>query len=287
MKLFIAFIVGAALTAAITLNLMPSANSNATAKPLIAAANASDAVVSESEITEEEALIAAIRSQSPQFQNAPITVFRELSEFGFPNFYEISIGSQSMIVNRSGEYAVLGDLFQLEGVNNLSANFRNERLATAAENEMANISSELTIAFPANQGVPELGSLYIFTDPTCPYCQRLHNERETYAEAGVNLYYIPYPRSGLNGGRDYQELLQIMCADDSAQAMTDFKNSEAGNKYAIQGDDTECRELVRQGFAMGQRIGISGTPFIIQSTGGVIPGYNPARAIINQLRQDQ
>lgn len=272
MKTIIAFILGVLLATGITFSLMQgnsATNTNAT-----------------EQTTDNETLVSAIRTQSPQFRNAPIRVYRELSEFGFSGFYEISIGGQTMVVNSAGNYAVVGDLFQLEGVTNLSSNYRNALQAESAATEIANINSDLTIEFPANTDVAELGTLYVFTDPTCPYCQRLHNEQETYAAAGVNIHYIPYPRTGLGGGRDYQELVQIMCADDQAQAMSDFKDGSAENRYAITGDDTQCRELVRQGFEMGQRIGISGTPFIIKSSGGVIPGYSPAQAIISQMRNN-
>lgn len=278
MKIIIAFILGALIAAGITFILLQSNNE-------LPISNPQQANMQQS--TNTESLINAIRTQNPQFQNAPVRVFRELNEYGFPGFYEITIGGQGMVVNSTGEYAVVGDLFKLDGVNNLSASYRNALLAESAAAEVANISSELTIEFPANANVPELGTLYIFTDPTCPYCQRLHNERDTYAAAGVSIHYIPYPRSGLNGERDYQQLVQIMCAENQAQAMSDFKDGNAEGRHTITGDDTQCRELVRQGFEMGQRIGISGTPFIIKSSGGVIPGYSPAQAIINQMRGNQ
>ncbi|RUO36709.1 hypothetical protein CWE13_07595 [Aliidiomarina shirensis] len=273
MKIIIAFILGALLATGITFSVMQS--------------NSSTNAITTERAADNETLISAIREQSPQFRNAPIRVYRELSEFGFSGFYEISIGGQGMVVNSAGNHAVVGDLFQLEGVTNLSANYRNTLLAESARTEIANISSDLTIEFPANADVPELGTLYVFTDPTCPYCQRLHNEKEAYAAAGINIHYIPYPRTGLDGGRDYQQLVQIMCADDQAQAMSDFKDGNANNRYTIPGDDTECRALVQQGFEMGQRIGISGTPFIIKSTGGVLPGYSPAQTIINQMRSNR
>lgn len=283
MKTIIAFILGALIAAGITFSLLQSNSS----LPTSSAQQSTSVQANEPENTTSDALITAIRTQNPQFQNAPVRVIRELGEYGFPSFYEITIGGQGMVVNSTGEYAVVGDLFKLDGVNNLSASYRNALLAESAAAEVANISSDLTIEFPANADVPELGTLYVFTDPTCPYCQRFHNERDTYAAAGVNIHYIPYPRSGLNGERDYQQLVQIMCAEDQAQAMSDFKDGNAEGRYAITGDDTQCRELVHKGFEMGQRIGISGTPFIIQSSGGVIPGYSPAQAIINQMRGNQ
>lgn len=244
--------------------------------------NATPTAVSEAE------LISAIRSSNQQLANAPISVVKELSEYGMPGLYEIILGGQTMVVDASGQYAVVGDLFALSTVTNLSAERREQNMERVALSKMPQLSAEQVVTFPAAEGVEQLGTVWVFTDPTCPYCQRFHDEADTYAQAGIEVIYVPYPRSGLmSGGRDYDQLTRIMCADDKAAAMHAFKTDTNVADFSNVTVTDSCRAQVANGFELGQEIGISGTPFIVMSRGGVVPGYNPAERIIARMRSAQ
>lgn len=244
--------------------------------------NATSTVVSEAE------LISAIQGSNPQLANAPISVVKELSEYGMPGLYEIILGGQTMVVDASGQYAVVGDLFALSTVTNLSAERREQNMERVALAKMPQLSAEQVVTFPAADSVEQLGTVWVFTDPTCPYCQRFHDEADTYAQAGIEVIYVPYPRSGLmSGGRDYDQLTRIMCADDKAAAMHAFKTNTNVAEFSDVTVTDSCRAHVANGFELGQEIGISGTPFIVMSRGGVVPGYNPAERIIARMRSAQ
>lgn len=244
--------------------------------------NATPTAVSEAE------LISAIQGSNPQLANAPISVVKELSEYGMPGLYEIILGGQTMVVDASGQYAVVGDLFALSTVTNLSAERREQNMERVALAKLPQLSGEQVVTLPAANGVERLGTVWVFTDPTCPYCQRFHDEAEAYAQAGVEVIYVPYPRSGLmSGGRDYDQLTRVMCADDKAAAMHAFKTGTNVDDFNSVTVTDSCREHVATGFDLGQEIGISGTPFIVLSQGGIFPGYNPAERIIGRLRSAQ
>ncbi|MCH8502544.1 MAG: DsbC family protein [Aliidiomarina sp.] len=244
--------------------------------------NATPAAVSEAE------LISAIRSSNPQLANAPISVVKELSEYGMVGLYEIILGGQTMVVDASGQYAVVGDLFALSTVTNLSAERREQNMERIALARLPQLNAEQVVTLPAANEVEQLGTVWVFTDPTCPYCQRFHDEADAYAQAGVEVIYVPYPRSGLmSGGRDYDQLTRIMCADDKAAAMHAFKTGTNVDDFNTVTVTDTCREHVANGFDLGQEIGISGTPFIVLSQGGILPGYNPAERIIARLRSAQ
>lgn len=231
----------------------------------------------------------AVREQNPQFTNSNIHVLRNLAAFNLPEWYEISLAGQGMVVNANGEVAIVGDIFALQDIRNLSAEFRNERIAQVAAEQIRTLDTDILVSYPAANNVPALGEIWVFTDPTCPYCRRLHEQQPQLAAAGVTLHYIPYPRNGINNGRDYDQLVAIMCAANPAVAMHDFKSGNATESYLQHqaSNDSACRQKVHAGLTLGQTIGISGTPFIIKSTGGVIAGFNSAPAIIQQLRAGQ
>ena len=48
------------------------------------------------------------------FASAPIKVLGEVGEPGFEDFYFVSLGGQQIIVSSSGEYAITGDLINLD-----------------------------------------------------------------------------------------------------------------------------------------------------------------------------
>ncbi|TRW48515.1 DsbC family protein [Aliidiomarina halalkaliphila] len=241
--------------------------------------------VAEVDTHDHSALVNAIREGNPRFANASVIVHRNLSEFGFNDLYEISLGGQSMVVSSDGQYAFVGDFFELASITNLSQEFRAQRMAEIASEEIPNLPQEMLVSYPANSNVSEVGAIYVFTDPTCGYCRRLHEELDIYAASGVSVHYLPYPRTGLQGGRDFDQLTTIYCADDQQAAMNDFKAGTQGSTYA-QVDKTEaCQRTVREGYQLGQRIGVTGTPFIVLSNGGVINGYQPAQQIVQRLRQ--
>jgi len=218
-----------------------------------------------------------IRNANPQFANARILIIRNLSEYGLDDMYEANLGGQEMIVSRSGQYAILGDLFDLTSITNLTAEQRTSRMSEVAAEEIATLTNDQVVSFEAEGR--EVGTMWVFTDPTCPYCRRVHEEIEEYAAAGITVNYVPYPRSGFRGN-DYEQLKKVMCADNRQQAMHDFKMGTAGSDYDRFGSEQKCHDIVANGYEMGGRIGITGTPFIFLSNGTAIPGYNPAERII-------
>lgn len=235
--------------------------------------------------TSKEEVRERIASQNQQFPIEAIRVNRELSEYGMEGFYEVNIGGQDLIASPSGRYLIIGDLFDLRTMRNLSEEVRNEQRGRVAGEVISRLDKAGMVKFSHNDDVSHIGDMYVFTDPTCPFCHRVHEEMDQYQQAGVNVYYIPYPRSGVNGGQDYNMLKNIICADDQQQAMNDYKAQTAGNKYQSAGSDQRCHDFVAAGYNAGQEIGVTGTPFIYLSNGQSIPGYNPADAIIQRFSQ--
>ena len=70
---------------------------------------------------------------------------------------------------------------------------------------MGALRRDLLESFPAEDMVvypaegDEKASLKVFTDTTCPFCRRLHQEVPELQAAGVAVRYLPFPRSGPDG----------------------------------------------------------------------------------------
>jgi thiol:disulfide interchange protein DsbC len=116
----------------------------------------------------------------------------------------------------------------------------------------------------------------IFTDFDCGYCQKLHQEVPQLNAMGIEVRYLAYPREGI-GSETYQKLVTAWCAKDRQGTLTRYKNREtvpistcANNPVAAQ-------------FAIGERMGVTGTPALITSKGELIPGYMPAADLAQKL----
>lgn len=115
----------------------------------------------------------------------------------------------------------------------------------------------------------------VFTDPSCGYCRKLHNELQSYHDEGITIRYLAFPRGGLQGST-FDQLQSIWCSSKQQDAMTKAK---AGEDI----DTKACQSPVATHFALGQSFGISGTPAMVLSDGRLIPGYQPASALAATL----
>lgn len=117
----------------------------------------------------------------------------------------------------------------------------------------------------------------VFTDPSCGYCRRLHNDMNDYNNAGITVRYLAFPRGGLQSETN-TELEAVWCSRDKNSAMD---RSKAGRSVSA----IDCRNPVASHYALGQAFGVTGTPAIVLPNGQLIPGYQPADALAKQLNQ--
>ncbi|MNF31627.1 Thiol:disulfide interchange protein DsbC precursor [compost metagenome] len=108
----------------------------------------------------------------------------------------------------------------------------------------------------------------MFTDTDCGYCQKLHSEVTELNRLGVEVRYVAFPRQGLQSPA-YTEMVNVWCAKDPQAAMTAAKSRQPVTT-------AQCDNPVAKQYALGQMIGVSGTPAIVLANGKLIPGYQPA-----------
>lgn len=136
-----------------------------------------------------------------------------------------------------------------------------------------------TIKVP--EGVEKRGDVFVLSDPTCGYCHKVEQEVDLYLANGIQVHYIPYPRSGVNdiNAEGMGLWATAACAENPGQAYHDISLNR-GEKYTKQTDiNAECVDVVRKGYAYGVKIGVTGTPFMHISTDSgesfSNPGYMP------------
>ena len=113
------------------------------------------------------------------------------------------------------------------------------------------------------EGVEKRGDLYVISDPTCGFCQKIDNEVNTYIENGIQVHYVPYPRSGLQADLPaYQMWAAALCSESPGEAYIDISMGKSDN-YPVPDDlNAPCTKLIEEGYLFGANIGISGTPYM-------------------------
>jgi len=189
-----------------------------------------------------------------------------------PGIYEFKRGAELVYVTADGRFGFAGDLYRLTDRVNLSDARRRElRLALLAA---VPESSMVVFAPPA----PKY-TITVFTDVDCTYCRALHKQIAEYNRLGVKVRYMFFPRSGPDTD-SWSKAEQVWCSPDRREALTQAKLGVA-LKAAV------CKpNPVAEQYALGQAVGLTGTPGIVTDSGELLPGYAPPDALLEELKRD-
>jgi thiol:disulfide interchange protein DsbC len=193
---------------------------------------------------------------------------------GVDGVYQTRFGNKFAYLIEGGRYVFIGDLVDLKEAKNMTEVSRRDLVVE----ELASFAEDKLVVFPADG--EELAVLNVFTDTSCGYCQQLHKEVGYLQEAGISVHYFPYPRGG-SRGPGYSDLRKVWCADDKLEAMSVAKGAAAGS-LTVSGD-CESARYVDEGYLLGNRIGVTGTPALYAADGTKFNGYVPYEQLIPQL----
>ncbi|MDE2408494.1 MAG: DsbC family protein [Xanthomonadaceae bacterium] len=187
-----------------------------------------------------------------------------------PGFFEVVATGQVVYVSSDGKYLFQGGLLDIANRKDLGevamAKVRKQVLATLPE-------SDRIVFAPA--GKPK-HTVVVLTDVECGYCRKFHSDIARYNKLGIRVEYLAFPRAGL-GSPDYQKMVAVWCAADRKKALTDAKN----DRPVAQGP---CASTpVDREYRAGLRMGLEGTPMILNEDGKQLGGYLPPEALLERL----
>ncbi|MEH6517369.1 MAG: DsbC family protein [Halioglobus sp.] len=196
-----------------------------------------------------------------------------VSSSEIPGMYAVQLENGPLVYSpASGKYFIVGDLYAVQNDDLVNVTERSQDGARKAL--IASVAIEDMIVF-SPEGEPR-GSVTVFTDSTCFYCQKLHKEVPELNRKGIEVRYLAYPRSGV-GSDSYRQLATAWCSDNPQEALTKLKNREAV-------DDNVCPgNPVADQYALGGKLGVTGTPAIVTESGQLIPGYQAADQLITSM----
>jgi thiol:disulfide interchange protein DsbC len=155
-----------------------------------------------------------------------------------------------------------------------------ERLAKLQESRRVDFSK-----IPLNQGLVVGDSLApqkvaVFTDPDCPFCEKLHKEMEKVLQErkDIAFYIILYP---LRFHKDaYWKSKSILCN----KSLKMLEDAYAGKEVPrLECDSKEIDANIK----LAEALGITGTPSLVLPNGRVHTGTLPAEQLLDLIQRNQ
>lgn len=176
-----------------------------------------------------------------------------------------------VFMSGDGQFLLQGELSKLGHgkVTNLTETF------AAQENKRQLLSfpeKDLIIFSPKSK--PK-AVIYAFTDVDCGYCRKMHNEINQITAKGIEVRYIPWPRS--------QDALAI---NKAVWCSEDRKSALATAKSGLPVQAPACDDPILKGRQVGMLLGVNGTPAIYDVNGKYLGGYIPVAELSKMLQLD-
>lgn len=188
-----------------------------------------------------------------------------------PNMFWVKAeGLPTFFTDSTGQYIIQGDIVKVG--ENQPQHISADLIAQDSKDILASIDKKDMIIFPAKGTTTS--AIYVFTDADCGYCRKLHSEIDEINALGIEVRYLPWPRSQ----QTFPIMEAIWCNPDQQKAMTDAKLGEPVNSPS-------CENPVQKIHALGVDLGINGTPAIFTEKGHQIGGYLPPKQLLQATTQ--
>ena len=184
------------------------------------------------------------------------------------SFFEILIGEQIFYLTSDLNYLLAGNIIELEsGINLTQQKIENFRLSV-----LKTLDKKDTIIYQPKK-IDHI--ITVFTDVSCPYCKKLHNEIPDLLNNNIEVRYVLFPRNGIDDDA-YVDMASLWCSEDKKDLL----------ETAFEGDfikEEKCENPLAKNLELAYSLRVNGTPMIFTESGKVIPGYVPYKQILNTL----
>ena len=189
----------------------------------------------------------------------------------FSNFWSVVKGDEVIYVSDDLKYFISGNVIEAETQKNLT-----QALAEANRPKVKISELKLKDAIKVRDGGSGAKKIYVFSDPECPYCQRL--EKSFDQLKNITVYVFPMPLASLHPSAPAISE-SAWCAKDQGKAWHDY----VANNVEIA--PAKCDNPIERNLAIAAKYQIRGTPAIVFEDGTIVPGAITAREI--QARADK
>lgn len=180
---------------------------------------------------------------------------------GIPGLYEVMAGGRMMYFMPSSETLFVGELYDKAG---RSLTAQRKRELQTEKLKTLDMADALVIGTGPK-------TIIEFTDPDCPYCQKLHAQLTQKPDVSRAVFF-----SILDGlhPKATAKAVHVVCSADAQKALDDIFARRIGDDQLI--DCEHGRQVVARHKQISENFGVSGTPTVVLGD-SVVTGYREAQ----------
>jgi thiol:disulfide interchange protein DsbC len=230
-------------------------------KKIIASAFLAMACVAGIAMADEASVRKAVEAALP---GAPIAHLRKTPYLGL---YEFKLGDQLIYTDEKVTYIFAGNVIDAKTQKNLTQ----ERLIKLSTIKFSDLPLDLAVKTVRGNGKRVIAT---FEDPNCGYCKKLAADLQGMKDLTVYTFLLP-----ILAEDSAVKSRAVWCAADRSKAWNDLMVN--GTAPAAGSCDAPLEKLA----ALGQKLGVRGTPTIFLANGERIPGAISAADLEQRLAQ--
>lgn len=196
---------------------------------------------------------ASVQAKMP---GTPVTSVSPVA--GFSGLYELVVGKNKIFyINENVDKMIIGHVFDLQTRRDLT----NEKVRSLSVVDYKKLPFEDSFTVKKGDGSREFA---VFTDPQCPFCKKLEKSLDSVTDYTMHVFMMPL--TSLHPG-SVKVAENIFCSSDKAKSWHD---------YVLRGKpvkEAKCKNPVERNIALGDSLGVTGTPALIGVNGVTKAGY--------------
>jgi thiol:disulfide interchange protein DsbC len=211
------------------------------------------------------------RLRATLLERLPGARIESISKLPKLDLYEVVMaGLRIVYVDPNGDFALFGNLVDLKSRTNLTER-RQQELSVV---DFARLPLDKAIVKVKGNGSRRLA---IFTDPDCPFCQRLEAELAKVTDVTVYIFLLPIPQLHPDAARKARA---VWCAHNPVKAWDELMLERKEPPVAADG----CTDPIAAIAKLADQLNITGTPGLVFGSGRLVPGAINAQQIEQYLQ---
>jgi len=204
-------------------------------------------------------------------QRYPKMSIGAVNESAVAGIYEVIAGRDIVYTDNSGRFFFSGSIIDVEAKKDITA-MRREAISRVDVRRLSVSDSFVTVRGNGRR------TLYVFSDPDCPYCKQLEAQLEKLDD--VTIYTFMLPISSLHS--DAARKAESIWCEGSNDARALRWKSVVVKAESI--SSRSCDNPVKRNIEMAAALRIQGTPSLISADGRMRAGSAEAGAITQWMR---
>jgi thiol:disulfide interchange protein DsbG len=164
----------------------------------------------------------------------------------------------ALYLTSDGEHVLVGTLFDDDGNNLSEAPLR----ANSPKPDLAAAWKKLSRSAWVGDGPKDADRVvYVFTDPNCPYCQKLWRQSQSHLDGHLQIRHVLVAALGPSS---MGKAATILAADDPQKALDRHeRHFRQGGVEAMKSVPPELRKRIEANGDLMRSLGINGTPGVV------------------------